>query len=622
MTEDIIKDGASAASATKEPLHKVPISDTEIAAFSDTDIEVLYADQETRVSLAAVDVQKASSLPTATITPVYGGNTGSTDLLERPYNFETLYSKFENSTYLRPNVEAYVTNIDSFGHHFLPSVDLASDTAKRRIEDSLLYGRLLDQPMGEELIEPTEEEVETQLQQLRRRARIEYMRLRAFFSYACPKSSFVALRRKLRQDLEVTGNAWFEIIRDNAGHLRRLYYVNVLGMYIADPASYPEYYEPVKVRVNVQHTDIIWRAEDEPRTFTLFVQLHGNAASRPRTYYKEFGDPRVISRDTGVIYKTVNALKKEEPSSAPATEVIHLKIFTARSEYGIHRWSGSIPSVLGSIELDNVNYEFFDNNTVPPLALLVAGGRLGAEAAKRIEKMIEERIKGRKGVNRILIIEARGHKAAGEPGPVPTPKLQFIPLRHVQQTDALFQNYDERNESKIAGCFRQPRILRGIDTEINRATAMIAFRLAEEQVFEPEREAFDEVMNRQLLPAMNILFWLFRSNAPIIRDPDALTDMVERLSKVGVLLPREARALLEDIFNREFTDIQEEWTNMPLPLVLAQGMEPSIKKPEQSVNQFTPVKRPVLESTVNGTIPDIPLPVTAPLNSLGGNDDE
>jgi hypothetical protein len=35
------------------------------------------------------------------------------------------------------------------------------------------------------------------------------------------------------------------------------------------------------------------------------------------------------------------------------------------------------------------------------------------------------------------------------------------------------------------------------------------------QVFQPEREEFDFVVNRKLLNDMGIRFWRFRSNSPV-----------------------------------------------------------------------------------------------------------
>ena len=48
-----------------------------------------------------------------------------------------------------------------------------------------------------------------------------------------------------------------------------------------------------------------------------------------------------------------------------------------------------------------------------------------------------------------------------------------------------------------------------------------------------------------------------------------MTEMVEKLVRVGVLTPEEGRALAGDIFNREFRKIGDDWTKRPITLTLA-----------------------------------------------------
>ena len=64
---------------------------------------------------------------------------------------------------------------------------------------------------------------------------------------------------------------------------------------------------------------------------------------------------------------------------------------------------------------------------------------------------------------------------------------------------------------------------------------------------------------------MGIRFWRFRSQTPVTRDPERMTEMVERLVRVGVLTPEEGRLLAGDIFNREFRKIGDDWTKRPSP---------------------------------------------------------
>ena len=132
--------------------------------------------------------------------------------------------------------------------------------------------------------------------------------------------------------------------------------------------------------------------------------------------------------------------------------------------------------------------------------------------------------------------------------------------------------YDERNIDKVGGAFRLPRLLRGESKDFNRATAESALRFAEEQVFQPERDEFDDLINRKLLTDMGIRLWRFRSQTPVTRDPERMSVMVERLVRVGVLTPEEGRTLAGDIFNRELRKIGDDWTKRPLTLTLRERM--------------------------------------------------
>ena len=166
----------------------------------------------------------------------------------------------------------------------------------------------------------------------------------------------------------------------------------------------------------------------------------------------------------------------------------------------------------------------------------------------------------------MLILEAEGAAGANDAARA---KIELRPLTEAQQHDALFQQYDERNMDKVGGAFRLPRLLRGDSRDFNRAVADAQLRFAEDQVFQPERDEFDFVINRKVLADMGIRFWRFRSQTPVTRDPERMTDMVEKLVRVGVLTPEEGRVLASDIFNREFAKLGADWTKRPITLTLA-----------------------------------------------------
>jgi PBSX family phage portal protein len=296
-----------------------------------------------------------------------------------------------------------------------------------------------------------------------------------------------------------------------------------------------------------------------------FVQIQDHV----RIYFKQFGDPRIVSKLTGVVFPTVEALLEKRPDDAPATEMIHFNVHSPRSPYGVPRWIGTLLCVLGSRESEEVNYLYFSNKSVPPLALLVSGGRLSEASVPRIQNFIEEHLKGKKNFHKILILEADGGGAHTPANDQARARIELRPLTEAQQQDALFQNYDQRNLDKVGGSFRLPRLLRGEGQDFNRSVADAQLRFAEDQVFQPERDEFDFFLNRKLLSDLRIRFWRFRSQTPLARDPERLTDMVEKLVRVGVLVPDEGRTLANDIFNREFRRIKDDWTKRPITLTLA-----------------------------------------------------
>jgi len=95
-------------------------------------------------------------------------------------------------------------------------------------------------------------------------------------------------------------------------------------------------------------------------------------------------------------------------------------------------------------------------------------------------------------------------------------------------------------------------------------TAFASLRMAEDQVFMPEREKFDTVMNRRILPALGITFWRFNSLTPTTRDPEVLAEIIAKLAKVGIITPQEGREFAANVFNRDLPTIEAPWVQQPL----------------------------------------------------------
>lgn len=488
--------------------------------------------------------------------------------LQPPYNMSTLCEVFENSAALRPSVDAMATNIDGNGHHLEPLINLDSDDLLEQIATAIYIERLAARADGQVVpsVVPTTEEVQARLDQLQDEMRVERFKLDQFFEGCTIEESFITLRKRTRQDLEVTGNGTWEVLRDNRSQVVQFSYVPAHTMRLL-----PQGREFVEIIVPIRVSQIAVKHERLKRRFRRFIQVIDGVT----VYFKEYGDPRTMSPKTGRFYPTVDDLQKAESGRnvggqkiQPATEIMHFRIHAPRTPYGIPRWIGAMLSVLGMRQADEVNFLYFENKSVPPLALLVSGGRVSADSAQYIRDFIENDVKGVRNFHKILVIEAEsGQGNEGDPLASGRLKIELKPLTQAQQSDALFLKYDERGLDKVGQQFRLSRMLRGDVRDFNRATADAALEFAEAQVFGPERVEFDFFMNRVVLGSLGIRFWRYASNSTVVRDPKVLAEIIAKLTQASVLVPNDARRLAAElVFASPLPKIDADWVYQPVML--------------------------------------------------------
>ena len=490
-----------------------------------------------------------------------------------PYDPESMCSLLENSNSLRQNVDAYVTNIDGFGHRLEPVINFLADDAVEQLRNAMFAEQLhaaSEEGEEEETVKvPSDEEVEKRMKELEDLMRREKMRLDSFFNFCCGDSSFIHLRRRTRQDLEVMGNGYWEVLRNAGEQIAQFVYVPGFTVRMLP-------YKPtdiVDVEIRVQIAPFVFTTETRRMQFRRFVQVHEGRV----VYFKEFGDPRVMSAQTGNVFKSVEEMEKAESTDGggaavptkprAATEILHFLVASPRSSYGVPRWIGALLSVLGSRQSEEINFLYFENKAVPPLAIIVSGGRMTEEAVDRISDHIENEVKGKRNFHKILVIEAESEPGAGNSGNV---KIEIKPLTDAQMQDSLFQKYDAQNMDKVGMAFRLPRMLRGDIRDFNRSTAEAALEFAEMQVFQPEREDFDWAMNRKILSSLGARFWKFESNGPITREPGKLADIVGQLLRAGAITPRDAREESAKVLNRDLSKLEDAfWMDQPIAVTAA-----------------------------------------------------
>lgn len=478
-------------------------------------------------------------------------------IIAPPFDMLTLAMLPEHNTELNQCVEAMETNIEGFGYRFVPRVKL--DAAPEKLK--------------------------TEVEQ-------ERVNLDNFFMYASLRESFVCTRRRLRRDLETTGNGYLEVIRNAARKVQGLTHLPAYQMRLG---RLEEKQQKVDVPILELQPDRSVKVSKIPtwERFRLFAQSRSLQMRRHTAYsggyavrwFKEFGDPRVYNFETGD--EVTGDKLADFPEEKRANEVIHFKMYSPRSPYGLPRFIGNLLSIFGDRASEEINYVTFRNNNIPSMLLMVSNGQLTQGTIDRIQDFVESQIQGSDNYSKFLIIEAEGMEEGEDASQV---KVDAKPLVETQHKDALFQNYSENNQDKVRRSFRLPPILVGRSDNYTRATAETSRKLADEQVFAPERTEFDEFINRRLFPDMGIIYHRFKSNSPNTTDNQELVKILGGAEKTGGMTPRIARLMLEDILGIELPPFAKGFdADSPFSLLMAEAVK-NKADPTEPGQQVTALK--------------------------------
>jgi PBSX family phage portal protein len=476
----------------------------------------------------------------------------SAGALDPPYDPKKLCATYVASSILRPNVDAYEVNIDRSGYRLEPTIKLEGPH-----EDVLKAVRmvLVQEGVAEgRTVIPDQVEVSARLAEMKQVAELERAQFESFVANCAPALGISELRARTRQDLEATGNAYWEVIRDDEQlvfeHLRSV-----------EMRIMPLDRDLQKVKVPYRITPCTVAMVPTERRFRRYVQIIQGVET---VYFKELGDPRVMSSASGKFYESEEAMQRAERNARPATEVLHFLIYSPwTSPYGIPRWIGAGPAVRGAGASEAVNASYFDEKGIPNGILSVSAGDFGEGGVDKIRQFFNEAAKGQENFHKVLVLEIPAQVSDGLGQASPPPKVQFDPLSGALHKDGQFQEYEKNAERKVGTQFRVPAIFRGDSNDYNRATSETAADVTNEQVFGPARQAFDEIFNTRILPILGIRYWRFVSGQATKMDPEVLTKIAENGVKAGILTPNEGRKLYSEALGREYQD--EEWGKTPKP---------------------------------------------------------
>lgn len=464
----------------------------------------------TRELMPLVNIERRASL-TDPFEDVYDPGIGQQNqpVLEPDLPYGLLLKAAKMNSSLNQCVEAYVVNIESYGYQL-------------------------------EFIGPTGKESRPSMQ-------AEKV-LALDFLDNCAGDSLRKVREDRRRDIEYLGSGYFEVGRDQAGRPTFIDHVQTVTLRKTKKDK-----DATRYTRTVRSADGSVIQKTGVKRFRRFVQIGQNGK---RVFFKEFGDPRVIDPDTGLVN---NDLAPEDA----ATEIYEEEIYSPGSTYGQPRWIGALPDMLGLRESEMVNLNFFRENAIPAMAVLISGGALTEESYDKVVNVINA-ARGQDAMNRILILEAAADDSVGDVDKnPPAPHIDMKPMVNDRQQDGLFKEYQASAKRKIRSTMRLPAIYTGDTEEYTKATAQTGLRIAEGQVFTPERSKFDDFINKYILPALGVVNWRFRTMGPSVYDPETLSIMVDRFGRQGAMTPNVLIKIANQVLDVQIAPVKDKWGDIP-----------------------------------------------------------
>jgi PBSX family phage portal protein len=475
-------------------------------------------------------------------------DTSSNEYIDPPYDPELLLKLPEQNNILQALLDAYMTNITGFGYSFKYTIDMES----QEIEESM-----------------------------KEQAKKEWVMLSLLYDNCSYDKTFTQITKSMIRDRENIGWGTIEVIPRGDGKPGGFEWVPAHTIRLT------------KVHPDIQTIPIVVVGIDGKqlkvsyaKRFRRFVQIRDNE----RVWFKEFGDPRRMSARTGKFEVELddngNEVRTEIPPEEEATSLIYFPIEVSYTPYGVPRWLGNILSVTGSRKSEELNFAYFSKGKHIPMAILVKNGSLTQSSIDELQSYANK-LDGVENAHGYLILEAEGFDAGEGFDENSSPvDIKLQPLTQVIQHDALFQEYDNNNRDKIRASFRLPPIYTGESKDYTRATADTARAIAEEQVFNPEREAIAHKFNRLINAAYGIKYCQMYFKSPNLSNKIELAQAVQVYAKAGALTPNMLIGAVSELLGEEFEYIQEEWGNIPLQLSIEMLRANTLKvEPKGSKNQ-------------------------------------
>jgi PBSX family phage portal protein len=458
-----------------------------------------------------------------------------------PHDLESLEELVRKNTVLPPLIDAMEANVDGPGWELIP---------KNR--------------------ETPPDEVQKQMD-----------KVSSFFKQPWPGQSFTTIRKRKTRNYEEIGNGYFEALRNPKGKLIFLRWLDAKTIRLVrlDEAVV------VTHKLERDGVEVETKTSVRERRFLQFTnrtdlsELEKQESTAPDApanthpgvvYFKEFGATRDLNKRTG------EWATEEKPVSFAdrATELIHfVNKPDVDSAYGLPRWWSNIPSVVGSRKAEEFNIEFFDAGGVPPLLLILSGGKMAEDAERLLTKHFMS-----SGPDRHSAAILEAYATGGDIDSPQNVKVTVERFGAERQQDSMFENYMSKCDERVRRAFRLPPIYTGTSTDYSFATAFASYTVAEAQIFKPERDEFDEIVNLLIMPELEGGDqFVFRTKSLSVRDtaqqlaalemvkdritPENLIEQIEQVADLDLRIDPDAEKMRQERLTLEIDQARADKDN-------------------------------------------------------------
>ena len=440
------------------------------------------------------------------------------NLIQPPYRYPNLYKIAEESDIISACVAAYQKNIDGFGYR----LDFLGDDRT---------------------------EINT------KEAQDQYETAINFFDEPNANQSFQMLREPFRKDFEFLGQGYFEVVRFRTGGIAAMYYIPAIDIRLSVLDN-----EPVTL-VTSLYRGGRWRKVNMKKRFRRFAQIsYESSAIR---WFKELGDPRILDAQTG------HWVSSRKEAKEVASELFMIGQPSGGRTYSIPRWISTVTDVMGRANSQYCNYSLIETQGIPPLLIVIENGTLTDESKDEL-RVWAESMRGAENFNRIALLETQGNMLGLDDKS--NVKFELKNLSEYRSSDLMFEGYLKSTGDTIRQAFRLPKMYLGELESASYASSYTIIKISESQVFQPERQIFDEHINKNILwKELGCKLWKYTSLGPQVASTEELRLSIDTLVKAGALSVNNCIEICNQLFNMRISKYNEPFADLPVILVKTQS---------------------------------------------------